>query len=147
MGRAFLIGKFIVPFIEDALLVLLTGGALAIAKNLVTTLKTIQKLGSAVIKISSFVNKTVKFGQSGYGLVVKQLQNGVGFAGREVRQVITKLSDIDWAKFVNKITNQSKRNLLEKYRAILKTCGLVPGSNRPLAQHKKIFYSESICTG
>jgi Ca2+-binding EF-hand superfamily protein len=130
MGRAFLIGKFIVPFIEDALLALLTGVALAIAKNLVTTLKNSQKLGSSIVKISNFVNKSIKIGRSGgYGLIVKQLINGVGFAGREVRQVITKLSDTEWTKFVNKITDQSKRNLLEKYRAILKTCGLVPGSS------------------
>ncbi len=56
------------------------------------------------------------------------MTNGVGFAGKEVKQVITRLSDADWANFVNKITDQSKRNLLEKYRSILKTCGLVSGS-------------------
>ena len=71
MGRAFLIGKFIVPFIEDALLGLLTGGAVLIARNLVNTLKNSQRLGNAVVKISNFVNKSIKFGQSSYALIVK----------------------------------------------------------------------------
>jgi hypothetical protein len=121
MGRAFLIGKFTVPFIEDALLILLTGGALAIAKNLVTTLKTSQKLGGAVVKISNFVNKTVKFGQNDFSLIVRRFGSGaVGFAGKEVKRLLFYLEDFEFAKFVDSVKDPKLREFLINYRNAIK---------------------------
>jgi hypothetical protein len=69
----------------------------------------------------------------------------VCFAGKEVKQVITRLSDAEWSKFVGKISDSGKRSFLEQARKWVKACdnicdwGVLSGKLRKASQGKGNF--------
>jgi len=64
--------------------------------------------------------------------------------GKEVRQLISKLSDTEWATFISKVSDGAKREFLERYRKLFKHCGVCEiAFNNPKQLQKKYKHAEA----
>ncbi len=124
---------------------ILTVGAGVVAKNSLTALKASGKLASVAIKFEKFIGRNIKILNGKYQFFLKKVGQGAGIAGREVAEIVKKMSDMDFNSFILKVKKISDKEYLQGLRKAFQQCGIVVASNNFFDIFTIKTYATSLC--
>jgi murein DD-endopeptidase MepM/ murein hydrolase activator NlpD len=125
LGRARIMGKIVGQLLVTVGSTLIGGGIAATLGKIATKLLVVTGASTKIIKLTSLVGRTIKIGKNKLNVTIKNLAGGPGIDGKDAARLANKLDDDDFGKYLNSISDNSKKDRLTKFRNQLKNCSVI----------------------